>query len=84
MRTGNAGRYNKSGRTGMVNTATVLCTGNNKYGNLLTSIYSVQTSGDWAKQRVADLLPENYVTIYTDYSLESDVRLILISSIQLS
>ena len=32
-----------------------------KYGNLLTSIYSVQTSGDWAKQRVADLLPENYV-----------------------
>ena len=37
MRTGNAGRYNKSGRTGMVNTATVLRTGNNKYGNLLSA-----------------------------------------------
>jgi hypothetical protein len=31
-----------------------------KFGNLLTSVYAVQTSGDWAKQRVADLLPENY------------------------
>jgi hypothetical protein len=32
-----------------------------KYGNLLTSVYAVQTFGNWAKQRVADLLPENYV-----------------------
>ncbi|MGA9295703.1 MAG: carboxypeptidase-like regulatory domain-containing protein [Ignavibacteriaceae bacterium] len=32
-----------------------------KYGNLLTSVYAVQTSGNWAQQRVADLLPENYV-----------------------
>ncbi len=32
-----------------------------KYGNLLTSVYAVQTSGEWGKQRIADLLPENYV-----------------------
>lgn len=32
-----------------------------KYGNLLTSVYAVQTYGYWAQQRVADLLPENYV-----------------------
>ncbi len=32
-----------------------------KYGNLLSSVYAVQTSGNWAKQRIADLLPSNYV-----------------------
>lgn len=32
-----------------------------KYGNLLTSSYDVATSGDWAKQRIANLLPKNYV-----------------------
>lgn len=35
-----------------------------KYGNLLTSSYAVETSGYWAQQRVADILPENYV--YSD------------------
>ena len=32
-----------------------------KYGNLLNSSYAVEKSGFWAQQRVADLLPENYV-----------------------
>ena len=32
-----------------------------KYGNLLNSSYAVEKSGYWAQQRVADLLPENYV-----------------------
>ena len=35
-----------------------------KYGNLLTSSYAVETSGYWAQQRMADLLPRNY--IYSD------------------
>ncbi len=32
-----------------------------KYGNLLTSLYSVETYGYWAKQRIADLLPRDYI-----------------------
>ncbi len=35
-----------------------------KYGNLLTSLYSVEIYGYWAKQRIADLLPRDY--IYSD------------------
>lgn len=31
-----------------------------KYGNLMTSLYVVETSGYWATKRIADLLPKNY------------------------
>ena len=32
-----------------------------KYGNLITYFYSVETYGYWAKQRIADILPRDYI-----------------------
>jgi hypothetical protein len=30
-------------------------------GNLITSTYTVETYGYWSKNRIADLLPQNYI-----------------------
>jgi hypothetical protein len=29
-------------------------------GNILSDLYSIETSGYWAKHRIADILPKNY------------------------